>query len=251
MPDFFSQLMNKFTALSSSISGQLIDKITCGTDSVCYKTKHTAALRKNYTDATNDLQNAPHELSLAEKNMYMYNDGTDDNGVSYNNLIIDRYATTAELLKTNSIKKQQEFMADLSQMLKQYQSEVLYSARTDQLLTQRQNENKSLIKKIDQYNKLVQTNERKVVYETNDTTVLYTYRRVLLFFYYGAIIFYIIFGNFIPDKLYTNYSIWLIIVIASIFPIILDTIMKWIFIISGEIAYWFRDMPHKDVYLDL
>ena len=251
MPDFFNKMMKKFEKLSASISSQLIDNIACGKDTDCYKTKHTAALQQNYKDAANDLQNAPIELSLAEKNLYTYNGGTDDNGQSYNNLLIDRYAETADLLRTNSIKKQQEFMANLSQMLKQYQSEILYSARTEQLLTQRQIENAALIKQLDRYNKLVQTNERKVVYEIKDTDGAYTFRRVLLFLYYGAIIFYVIFGNFIPDKLYTNYSIWAIIVIASIFPIILDTIMKWIFIIIGEISYWFRDMPHKDVQWDL
>ena len=78
------------------------------------------------------------------------------------------------------------------------------------------------------------------------------YRRVLLFFYYGAIICYIIFGNFIPDKLYVSKSVWLVIVIACIIPVLLNILIKWIFIIGDVIAYWFKnDMPYRDVYSDL
>ena len=98
---------------------------------------------------------------------------------------------------------------------------------------------------------MVKTNERKVVYEDNDTEGLYTYRRVLLFLYYSAIVIYIIFSNFIPDKLYLKYSVWIIIIIVSIIPIILNMLMKWVFVIGDVIYYWFKEIPHKDVYIDL
>ena len=101
------------------------------------------------------------------------------------------------------------------------------------------------------FDRIVKTNERKVVYEENDTGGLHTYRRILLFFYYSAIIGYIIFANFIPDKLYLKYSVWVIIIIAAVLPIILNMLIKWIFIIGDVVVYWFKEIPHKDVYIDL
>ena len=143
-------------------------------------------------------------------------------------------------------------MADLTQALRQYKAQVPLLERTRELLKTRQQEKADLIKKIDLYKKILYTNERKVIYENKDTSNIYTYRRAMLFLYYAAIVCYIIFGNFIPDRLYAKYSVWLIIVIVSIIPIILNMVIRWIFIIGEVTVYWFKnDMPHRDIYSKL
>ena len=91
-------------------------------------------------------------------------------------MIFDRFANNASELQQNSIEKQQEFMADLTQSLKQYQGQKLFAERTLQLLNVREEENADLLNKIDMYNRIMQTNERKVVYEIRDTTNQYHYR---------------------------------------------------------------------------
>ena len=73
----------------------------------------------------------------------------------------------------------------------------------------------------------------------------------MLFLYYTAMVCYIIFGNFIPDNLYNNKSVWLIIVIVSLIPIILNLVIKWIFIIFSVLGYWFNELTHKDIYSEL
>ena len=73
----------------------------------------------------------------------------------------------------------------------------------------------------------------------------------MMFIYYAAIIGYIIFGNFIPDQLYLKYTVWLILIIVSIIPIILNIVIKWLFIFYDLLSYWFGELPHKDVYIDL
>ena len=142
-------------------------------------------------------------------------------------------------------------MIELSQNLKQYKTDTNALERNKQLLATRQKEQRDLIKNINILDRIVKTNERKVVYEEKDTEGLYTYRRILLFFYYSAIVGYIIFANFIPDKLYMKYSVWLVIIIAAVIPIILNILIKWIFIIGDVVYYWAKDIPHKDVYIDL
>ena len=136
-------------------------------------------------------------------------------------------------------------------MLKQYQGEKQFVVRAEELLKLREKERRELKKKINKYEGILQTSERKVVYEHKDMDSLYTYRRVMLFLYYSVIVCYMIFGNFIPDKKYKNYSIWVVIVIAVIFPIILNIMMKWLFITYDAISYWLAEIPHKDVYADL
>ncbi len=127
----------------------------------------------------------------------------------------------------------------------------MFSERTVQLLQVRQKENADLLKKMEMYERILQTSERKVVYEVKDADSLHTWRRGMLFLYYSAIVCYIIFGNFIPDKLYNNKSVWLIIVIVSLIPIILNLVIKWIFIIFSVLGYWFNELPHKDIYSEL
>lgn len=253
MDNIFKSFVSKLTTLANSLSSDIVNQITNPPGSPVYKSRQDVILKQKFVDASNNYRDAPYELSLAEKNYYVYNKGGNpgEGNDIYNMLIIDRFATTAEELKKNSIEKQQEFMASITQNIKQYQGIMLTANRTEQLLKVREKENADLIKKLDMYNRILQTSERKVDYELKDTVSLHTYRRVMLFLYYSAIVCYIIFSNFIPDKLYVNKSIWLIIVIASLIPIILNLLIKWIFIIGDVLAYWFKDRPHKDIYADL
>jgi len=248
---FMDVISSKIGDLSKGLSEALLNiRLTPGSDS--YKKIHTKQLRDKYNASKQTYEHAPLDLSLAEKNMYEYNSGNEGGDMVYTSLIVDRFATTAKELQQNSIEKQQEFMANLAQALRQHQAQTVLLNRTEELLQTRQKENDDLNNKIELYNKLLHTNQRKVVYELKDSSSLYTWRRVILFFYYGAIIVYIIFGNFIPDKLYSKVSVWLIIIILCVIPIILNLIMKWIFVIGEVIGYWFKnDMPHRDVYADL
>ena len=249
MLDDFDPL-GKLQSLIASIPS-LTSLVNCTPDSACFKKKHNVKLAQILIDAQKTNINSPLELSLAEKNFYEYNEGDEGGETIYNNLIIDRFAKTAEELRKNSVEKQQEFMIELSQNLKQYKTDTNALERNKQLLATRQKEQRDLIKNINILDRIVKTNERKVVYEEKDTEGLYTYRRILLFFYYSAIVGYIIFANFIPDKLYMKYSVWLVIIIAAVIPIILNILIKWIFIIGDVVYYWAKDIPHKDVYIDL
>ena len=245
----------KFSTLISSflpnISLFTETALTCAPGSDCYKKKRSEKLQRVLSNAKTNLQNAPLDLSLAEKNLYLYNNGDEGGESIYNNLIIDRFSKTAEELRKNSVERQQEFMLELTQNLKQYKADTSALERNKQLLVTRTKEKRALIKEINMFDRIIKTNERKVVYEENDTGGLHTYRRILLFLYFSAIVCYIMFANFIPDKLYLKYSVWLIIIIAAVIPIILNMLMKWVFIIGDVVYYWLKEIPHKDVYIDL
>jgi hypothetical protein len=265
--DEINQMSNKLTSIASAVTGttvngmsaalgaggggDLMNLLTCPQGSDCYKTKHDSGLKQKFDERTDILDNAQIELSRAEKNYYVYNEGKSGGQTIYKNMIIDRFATTAKEFKKNSIDRQQQFMADLSQALKQYQAQVIFQSQSAKLLRMREDEQANLIKNVNYYQKILQTSERKAVYENKNMDSLYMYRRMMIFVYYAAIICFIIFANFIPDKLYMNYTVWLLIVIAAIFPIILNILIKWIFIGYDMVSYYFAELPHKDVYMSL
>ena len=247
-----TSLMGKITNLVSNLTTSLADKLLNRPGTTGYVEIRNNELTQKLAKARNNYTKAPYELSLAEKNMFEYNGGDTANGEAvYNMTIIDRFATTAAELRRNSIEKQQEFMANITESLKQYQAQKLFAARTVELLQVRKKENIDLTKKLEMYDRILQTSERKVMYQIKDTSSLFTYRRAMIFLYYAAIICYIIFSNFIPEKLYVDKTIWLMIIIACIIPIILNILIKWIFIIGDVLVFWFKGRPHKDVYADL
>ena len=197
------------------------------------------------------LEDLPKEIGRAEKNYYEYNKGEPGGENNYSNLIFDRYARTAKEFRTNSIEKQQDFANNLSRALKQYQGQLVFFKQSNNLLNTRNKKQKDLIKKINKLQAILQTSQRKVEYENQNSESLFLYRRIMLFIYYSAIIGYILLGNFIPDELYKNYTVWIIIFIAIIMPLLLNLTVKWMFVMYDAISYWFADLPTKDVYADL
>jgi len=231
---------NSFTSLLNSF-----------TTTDAYKRSRDAYLLQELNTKKQKLTDLPEEIGRAEKNYYEYNKGIGGGDVKYRNVIFDRYATTAREFKTNSIEKQQEFATNLSQALKQYQGQLVFLKQTDNLLATRMQEQKDLIKKINKYEAILQTSQRKVIYENTNTDSLFLYRRIMLYIYYTAVIGYILFGNFIPDELYKKYTVWLILFIAIIMPLILNLTIKWFVVMYDAVSYWFTELPTKDVYADL
>jgi hypothetical protein len=249
---FTGTSVNGATGLASLMGeNSIVNTLTCSPGTECYRTKRNNYLKKKLETEKTNYYNAPIDLSRAEKNYYIYNNGESGGERAYSQVIIDRFSKTADQFKQNSIEMQQEFMAGLSQSIKQYQAALLFQKQMDNLLQLRQNEQKNLIKNINYYQTILQTSERKVVYENKNMDNLYTYRRIMVFLYYAALICFIIFGNFIPDKLYTKQSVWIVIIIAAIIPIILNIVIMWLYILYDTVSYWFADLPHKDVYRNL
>ena len=127
-------------------SNDIIDLLTCSVGSSCYKTKRNQYLRQVFDDNRKYHDGSGLELSRAEKNYVVYNGGEDGGEDIYNKLIIDRFANTAQQFKKNSIDRQQQFMSDLLQSIKQYQAASVFKNQMANLLKMRQNENNDLKK---------------------------------------------------------------------------------------------------------
>jgi hypothetical protein len=253
-PDELKKMLATVTSFTQTLnagSATFFNQISCQKGTDCYKAKRAEHLKKTMDAAQVNLVEAPFDLSSAEKNYYEFNTGENGGKEIYNKLIIDRFATTAAQFRANSIEKQQEFMTVLLQNIKQYEGETLLLKREKELVKIRQRENEKIMKLVNKYETILQTSQRKVVYENKNMDNLYAYRHVMLFIYYSIIVGYILFGNFIPEQMYKKSYVWLMLIIAVIFPIILNLIMKWIFILADAVSYWYADIPHKDVFKDL
>ena len=250
--DVMSTLTSTFqTMFPNGLEQNFSSIINSFSTSDAYKSSRDIHLRKELNDKTAKLEDVPKEIGRAEKNYYEYNKGNGGGEIKYRNIIFDRYAITAKEFKVNSIEKQQEFANNLSRALKQYQGQLVFLKQTDNLLNTRMKQQKDLITKINKYESILQTSQRKVIYENDNADSLFLYRRIMLYVYYSAIIGYILLGNFIPDELYKKYTVWFILFIALIMPLILNITIKWMFVMYDALSYWFAELPTKDVYAEL
>ena len=208
---------------------------------------NTNSLQDEFNTMKISYDNASANLSRAEKNLIISKGGLSDY-----KLITDRRISTELDEISNMLIDDYRFdMAFIDQMALQFKSEIasLYNARMgyDNL----RNDTAILTKKLDAYSKILNTNERKTVYELHNMKSLYTYRRVLFLVYYLSIIAYIFFSDFIPKKLYADYTYIIILLIVIIFPFMLNTFISWTMMFINAIHYWLDDSIVKDVYDEL
>jgi hypothetical protein len=241
----FKKLVDKLSEVASRLGETALNTLMC--DDECEKNKNTLLLKNIYDAEKTKVVTLPQDLSKAERDYIVYTDGQD----VYNKTITDRFASTAEEYKQNSIKKQRAFMSDIAQSLKQYQAEKNMAVRAEELLAERQKEYERLNSLYNKYERIVQTNERKVVYQHKDMEWLFTSRRVMIFFYYAIIIAYLVYGDFFPKEQWRKLSVWIVLTLIAIIPYILNMMIKWVFIIKAYFSYLFSEIPHKDVYFDL
>lgn len=243
-----TQISSAQSAMMVAVSG-LISTISNSLPAVVASIGvNTNNLQNEFADMKTVYDNASINLARAEKNYILSTEG----GVSnYNTLLNTNISGELDEVEYIIIDDYKNNMNFIDQIAKQFKSEIssLRNARTgyDNLLI----ENAILTKKLDAYSKILNTNERKTVYELQNMKNLYLYRRVLFFIYYLLIAVYIFFGDFIPKKLYTDYTYLAVLLIMIIFPFILNTIISWTIMCINALHFWLDDSIIKDVYDEL
>ena len=151
----------------------------------------------------------------------------------------------------DTIKKFHRYIETVSYILNQYKLEKSAYKTSHEFLNKLNIENDELTNKLDMYMRVLNTNERKVVYLSENNNDLLLYRKILSFIYYFIIVGYIAFGNFIPDKLYNKKMTWVIILMMAAIPLILNTLVRWVIVSYDVLKYWLSEIPHKDVYTNI
>jgi hypothetical protein len=229
----------------NDILTKLNQKISCGAD--CQTKKKTEDLKKKMLDAEKRGKNSNQEIELAKKNYYTYIGGEP----AYDNIKLSEYTQyTSDYAQTENSNKS-ELDSEMEELLERYEFDTEHISSINELLVIKQEENKVLETKIDDYEKLTFTSQRKVVYENHDMTRIMTYNKILVFIYYGLFIYYLATGNFFSDKLYKDSKLVAILLIYLIFPFTLHFLIQKLFDIKNIISYFFNNKVYKNVYTNV
>jgi hypothetical protein len=221
------------------------ERLMC--DSACQKEKKSAELKKKFAKAQTNLKDAPEEVSLAEKNYYVFAKGYP----AYEDMLFDRYSKTAEELKTKSVHKHKNLMKEIDTYISDYKAETTYSKRMRELLKVRTEENRKLRREIENDIAVVQTNDRRVTYEDEELDSADSARKVLRFVYYFLLVFWILLGDFFPKARYSSLKTWGLIAVYIAFPFVLNKIIELIYTVTGKISYIVDNKAPKNVYTNL
>jgi len=126
-----------------------------------------------------------------------------------------------------------------------------YYNRIIELSDTRNSENKKLIKNVDNSNKLVNTNKRKVVYEKRQFEGLQTYRSVLLIAFYLLLVIYFIYGNFFSSRLYRVRLFMYIFVPLCVSPLIINYFVRFLYFLMRKINHFLNNRAPKNVYVNI
>jgi hypothetical protein len=217
----------------SSLIALATEKLAC--DSNCQQKRSAEDYRKKWELAKKQYKEAPEQISLAEKNYYVYDKGYP----AYKDMLYDRYSKNVNEFKKSSNIKYKKTNEEITDMIDTYDTSSTYLIRMNELLRVKLEENERLKREIDNYISTYQTSGRKVIYEDRERDWLGTLRKIFIFIYFCMLIGYIIFGNFIPNKEYLQLRVWIYILFYIIFPFfLLNRIVRFVFSLFTYFASW-------------
>jgi hypothetical protein len=229
----------------NDILSKLKEKLAC--DDECQKERKTEELKKKWTDAEKIAKHSNEEIELAKKNYYLFTGGQ----TAYNNKKRTEYIQSTADYAQNENAQNSENANAIARLLARYDFNTEHIRSLNELFAIKQQENKVLENKIDDYEKKTFTSQRKVIYEKHDMTRIMTYNKILVFLYYGLFIFYLATGNFFTDKLYKERKLVVILLIYVLFPFILHFVVKKLFDVKDTISYLFNNKIYKNVYTNV
>jgi hypothetical protein len=219
------------------------ERLMC--DTACQREKETTSLKKKFNNAKMNLRDAPEEVSVAEKNYYVYANGEN----AYEDMLDKRYVKDAQVLKKKSLDKHRTLLREINILIQDYDAETIYSKRMNELLNVRQTENKRLRNEIDQNIATVQTNDRRTDYEDMEIESALGTQKFLRYIYFSLLVLWIIMGDFFSKHRYASLKTWILIVLYCVFPFIVNKLVEVAYYITGKADYIINNKAPKDVYL--
>ena len=150
---------------------QSTQALLCGPD--CQKQKVSDELKQKYLNAQTALKTAPINLETTKKNYYVYTDGES----SYNNMLEIDLKTKAEKIGSLISDSFNEELASALTMNKYYNTAIINSNYTKDLLNDYNEKNKALKIQLRDRRGDILTNDRKTYYETDALNNLKQWQR--------------------------------------------------------------------------
>jgi ABC-type multidrug transport system fused ATPase/permease subunit len=214
--------------------------IMCGPD--CQKDKTSNELKQQYLDAKTNNIIAPIKLEESRKNYYVYTKGEN----YYNNMLDEELKNRAEKLSELISDSFNEEVANAKTMNQYYNTSLINSSYTKELLEEYSEKNSELKLKLRDNHGDILTNDRKTYYESTALDRLKLWYTFYWYIYYIFVIIFLLAIFLSPSKL--SIIVKLIILILLVFyPYYIDYVSNMIF---TNIKNVYNSLP-KSVYNNL
>jgi hypothetical protein len=227
---------DKINSLLETSSQSLL----CGPD--CQKFKTSDELKQKYLDAQTNKITAPIKLEESRKNYYVFTEGEN----YYNNMLEDELKKKAEQLSINISENFNEEISSAKTMNEFYNTSVINSNYTQELLNQYTEKNADLKLKLRDNHGDILTNDRKTYYESNALERLRLWYTFWWYIYYLLVIVFLLAIFLSPS----NFSIivkLIVLVILVFYPYYVDYVST---MITNFLKNMYNSLP-KSVYNDL
>lgn len=214
--------------------------IMCGPD--CQKDKTSNELKQQYLDAQTNKITAPIKLEESRKNYYVYTKGEN----YYNNMLEEELKNKAEKLSELISDSFNEEVANAKTMNQYYNTSLINSSYTKELLQEYSEKNSDLKLKLRDNQGDILTNDRKTYYESTALDRLKLWYTFWWYIYYIFVIIFLLAIFLSPSNL--SIIVKLIILILLVFyPYYIDYLSNMIF---TNLKNVYNSLP-KSVYNNL
>ena len=186
-------------------------------DRECQRRTKIEEYKRTWNKSKDLYSTLPNTILYNEKKYY-----TLDKGPAYytDNILKKKYIEQISKYKDIQIDKLDNFKNEINNMLDNYKSAEIYKSRLNELYRDKVRKGVSLKKDIDDAEKRITTDTRKIYYEDQQTDNLKYYRKFIYILYYiiPPILFivYLIYGPFFRNKQYKDYKKDLLIILVIV-----------------------------------
>ena len=224
----------------SNLLEQSAQALLCGPD--CQKQKVSGELNQKYLNAQTALKTAPINLETTKKNYYVYTEGEP----AYNNMRETELKETAETMAKLISTSFNDEVASAETMNKYYNTALINSNYTKDLLNEYDKKNKELKLKLRDRRGDILTNDRKTYYENDAQESLKLWYRLWWYIYYMLVLVFLL-SIFLVKNQITNGKKLILTVLLIFYPYYIEFIVNWIYELF---AYIYTNLP-KNVYNNL
>ena len=219
---------------------QSTQALLCGPD--CQKQKVTDELKQKYLNAQTALKTAPINLETTKKNYYVYTEGEP----SYDNMLESELKQKSEkIVEVIGVSFNDE-VASAETMNQYYNTAVINSNYTKDLLNEYDKKNKELKLQLRDRRGDILTNDRKTYYENDALDRLKLWYRFWWYIYYLLVLVFLI-SIILVNSQMTIIKKIVITVLLIFYPYYMEFIVNWIYEFFSNI---YKKLP-KNVYNNL
>jgi hypothetical protein len=216
------------------------EALLCGPE--CQKKKVSDELYEKYLNAQTNLETAPINLETTKRNYYVYTEGAP----AYNNMRETELTQKAETMAKLLSDSFNEEVASAVTMNQYYNTALINTNYTKDLLNEYDEKNKDLKLKLRDRRGDILTNDRKTYYENDAQYSLKLWYRFWWYFYYMLVLVFLL-SIFLVKSQMTNGKKLILTVLLIFYPYYIEFIVNWIYEFFANI---YKNLP-KNVYNNL